>query len=107
MLGEEVFYLTGIDEHGQKVQGAAAADGKDAQSYCDELASSWRKFANVLGLSNNDFVRTTDTRHKRVVQGLLAKLHADGHFYKSKYEGFYSKRQETFLTEKDQNDDGT
>jgi len=107
MLGEEVFYLTGIDEHGQKVQGAAAAEGKDAQSYCDELASSWRKFANVLGLSNNDFVRTTDTRHKRVVQGLLAKLHADGHFYKSKYEGFYSKRQETFLTEKDQNDDGT
>lgn len=107
MLGEKSFYLTGIDEHGQKVQMAAAAAGKDAQSYCDELASSWRGFADILGISIDDFVRTTDSRHKQVVQALLTKLNQDGHFYKSKHEGFYSTRQETFLTEKDRNDDGT
>lgn len=107
MLGETSFYLTGIDEHGQKVQMAAEAAGKDAQSYCDELSASWRNFADILGISIDDFVRTTDSRHKRVVQALLAKLNRDGHFYKSKHEGFYSTRQETFLTEKDRNDDGT
>ena len=63
-LGEEVFFLTGLDEHGQKVQQVAVAEGKSPQVYCDELAASWRQFAAKLGLSNDDFVRTTDPRHK-------------------------------------------
>jgi methionyl-tRNA synthetase len=100
-LGEEVFYLTGLDEHGQKVQQAALAEGKSPQAYCDALAASWRELAAKLGLSNDDFVRTTEPRHKEVVQAVLSKLHAEGQFYKTTYSGFYSTSAETFLTEKD------
>jgi methionyl-tRNA synthetase len=106
-LGQEVFFLTGLDEHGQKVQQAAEADGKNPQVYCDELAAIWRAFAKKLELTNDDFVRTTSARHKEVVQAILAKLHAAGHFYKASYEGYYSAREETFLTEKDRLPDGT
>jgi len=105
-LGEEVFFLTGLDEHGQKVQQVAVAEGKSPQVYCDELAASWRQFAAKLGLSNDDFVRTTDPRHKEFVQAILSKLHAEGQFYKSTYSGFYSTNAETFLTEKDRLPDG-
>jgi methionyl-tRNA synthetase len=107
LLGDQVFFLTGMDEHGQKVQQAAQAEGKQPQQYCDELALSWRSFAKKLGLTNDDFVRTTEPRHKAVVQALLTKLHHEGHFYKTQYEGFYSLKEETFLTERDQNLDGT
>ena len=106
-LGQEVFFLTGADEHGQKVQQAAQKEGKSTQAYCDELAASWRDLARDLGLSNDDFVRTTSVPHKAVVQAILAKLNAEGHFYRSKYTGFYSAKQETFLTEKDRRPDGT
>lgn len=106
-LGEEVFFLTGLDEHGQKVQQAAQADGKDPQAYCDELAKTWENFAAKLGLTNDDFIRTTEPRHKDVVQASLAKVNEAGHIYKKTYEGFYSKKEETFLTEKDRRPDGT
>jgi methionyl-tRNA synthetase len=106
-LGEEVFFLTGLDEHGQKVQQAAQAEGKSPQAYCDELAAAWQDFAGKLDLSNDDFVRTTQPRHKAVVQAILSRLHADGQFYKEKYTGFYSTSAETFLTEKDRLPDGT
>src|SRR5688572_7654491 len=106
-LGENVFFLTGLDEHGQKVQQAAIAEGKSPQQYCDELAIDWKRLAETLGLSNDDFVRTSESRHKTVVQAILNKLHREGHFYKAEYRGFYSTRQETFLTEKDRREDGT
>ena len=106
-LGENVFFLTGLDEHGQKVQQAAESEGKTPQVYCDELAVSWKQFARLLGLTNDDFVRTTEPRHKTVVQAILSKLNAQGDFYKSSYKGFYSARAETFLTEKDRLSDGT
>jgi methionyl-tRNA synthetase len=106
-LGEETFFLTGLDEHGQKVQQAAITEGKTPQAYCDELAVSWKDLAAKLGLSIDDFVRTTQPRHKEVVQAILTKLHADGHFYKASYSGFYSATAETFLTEKDRLPDGT
>jgi len=106
-LGQEVFFLTGLDEHGQKVQQAALAEGKTPQAYCDELAADWKAFAEKLELTNDDFVRTTESRHKEFVQAILAKLHAVGQFYKATYEGFYSTREETFLTEKDRLPDGT
>ena len=106
-LGQEVFFLTGLDEHGQKVQQAALAEGKAPQTYCDELAIVWKQFAAKLELSNDDFVRTSELRHKKVVQQILAKLYAEGHFYKAAYEGFYSPKEETFLTEKDRRQDGT
>jgi methionyl-tRNA synthetase len=106
-LGQEVFFLTGLDEHGQKVQQAATAEGKAPQAYCDELAADWLAFAARLGLSNDDFVRTTEPRHKAVVQALLSRLHAQGDLYKATYAGWYSVRQETFLTDKDRNPDGS
>ncbi|MCX6904033.1 MAG: methionine--tRNA ligase [Verrucomicrobia bacterium] len=106
-MGQEVFFLTGTDEHGQKVQQAALAEGKSPQAYCDELAASFKTFAAKLNLTNTDFIRTTEARHKTVIQAILSKLHAQGHFYKAEYGGFYSTKEETFLTEKDRRPDGT
>src|SRR5882762_2294599 len=81
-FGQEAFFLTGLDEHGQKVQQAAIAEGKQPQVYCDELAASWKAFAARLELTNDDFVRTTEPRHKEVVQAILSRLCAQGQFYK-------------------------
>lgn len=106
-FGEEVFFLTGLDEHGQKVQQAALAEGKRPQAFCDELAESFRALWKNLGITNDDFVRTTEPRHKEFVQAILAKLHAAGQFYRQTYEGWYSTREETFLTDKDRRPDGT
>ena len=106
-LGQEAFFLTGIDEHGQKVQQAAQAEGKSPQVYCDELAVIWKALAAKLDLSIDDFIRTTDARHKQVVSAILTKLKNQGDLYKEPYKGFYSVREETFLTEKDRNPDGT
>src|SRR5882724_10012237 len=106
-LGQEVFFLTGLDEHGQKVQQAAIAEKKSPQDYCDALAADWQAFAKKLELTNDDFVRTTEPRHKEFVQAILAKLNDAGQFYKASYKGFYSAKEETFLTEKDRRPDGT
>jgi methionyl-tRNA synthetase len=106
-FGQGTYFLTGLDEHGQKVQQAALAEGKEPQQYCDELAGDWQRLAARLGVTNDDFVRTTQPRHKQVVQAILSKLQAEGHFYKDIYEGFYSAKEETFLTEKDRRPDGT
>lgn len=105
-LGEEVFFLTGIDEHGQKVQQAAEEEGLAPQDYCDRLAETWQAFAGRLGLSNDDFVRTSDPRHKKAVAALLNHLHDGGHFYKDAYRGYYSAKQESFLTDRDRGADG-
>src|SRR5436190_17343261 len=71
-LGESTFFLTGLDEHGQKVQQAALAEGKTPSAYCDELAVIWQDVAARLQLTNDDFVRTTQPRHKQVVQTILS-----------------------------------
>jgi methionyl-tRNA synthetase len=113
--GDRVFFLTGLDEHGQKVQQAAQHEAKEPQDYCDELAESWIRFAGRLNLSNNDFIRTSQPRHQAVVRAILSKLHEEDanlpeerrNIYKAQYRGFYSTRQETFLTEKDRLPDGT
>src|SRR5882672_2383552 len=106
-LGQEVFFLTGLDEHGQKVQQAAQAEKKNPQDYCDALAADWKAFAKKLELTNDDFVRTTEPRHKEFVQAILAKLQTAGQFYTKTYKGFYSTKEETFLTDKDRLPDGT
>ena len=106
-LGQDTFFLTGLDEHGQKVEQAALASGQKPQDYCDQLAIVWKALAETLGLTNNDFVRTTDPHHKAVVQAILTKLNKNGFFYKAAYKGFYSTREETFLTTKDRRPDGT
>jgi methionyl-tRNA synthetase len=106
-LGQEVFFLTGLDEHGQKVQQAAVAEGKTPQAYCDQLAADWQAFAKKLELTNDDFVRTTDPRHKQIVQASLTRVFSTGQIYKQTYSGFYSTKEETFLTDKDRRPDGT
>lgn len=106
-LGRDVFFLTGLDEHGQKVQQAALARKMSPQVYCDELALDWKAFAKKLGLTNNDFVRTTEPRHQETVQACLERARATGHFYKKTYSGFYSPKEETFLTAKDRLPDGS
>ena len=105
-LGQEVFFLTGLDEHGQKVQQAALAEKKNPQAYCDALAADWLGFAKKLELTNDDFIRTTEPRHKEFVQAILSKLNDAGQFYRKTYAGFYSAKEETFLTEKDRLPDG-
>ena len=105
-LGRKAFYLTGLDEHGQKVQQAAETAGKDAQTYTDELAGDWQSFVKKLGISNNDFVRTTDARHQTVVCEILQQLYDADEFYQDEYVGFYSAKQESFLTDKDRDADG-
>lgn len=106
-LGDDAFFLTGSDEHGQKVEQAAVALGKDPQNYCDELAKIWSPFVSKLNCSNDDFIRTTEPRHKEVVQAILTKLHKEDQFYRKTYSGWYSTKEETFLTEKDRLEDGT
>jgi len=106
-FGQEVFFLTGLDEHGQKVQQVAQAQGKSPQAYCDELAAHWQAFAVKLEITNDDFVRTTQPRHQAVVQAMLKRLHAQGDIYKAPYRGWYSWKEETFLTDKDRRPDGT
>jgi len=75
-LGQEVFFLTGLDEHGQKVQQVALSQGKSPQDYCDALAVDWQAFVKKLELTNDDFVRTTQPRHKEFVQAGLARVMA-------------------------------
>ncbi len=105
-FGTEVFFLTGVDEHGQKVQQAALAQGQSPKAYCDELAVIWKTLATRLELTNDDFIRTTEERHQKVVQAILTQLNNQGHFYKAAHRGFYSAKEETFLTEKDRLPDG-
>src|SRR5688572_1068423 len=80
-LGEEVFFLTGLDEHGQKVQQAALAEGKQPQAYCDELAADWKAFGRTLELTSDEFVRTTEPRHKTFVPAIPTQLRDAGQFY--------------------------
>src|SRR5690242_18963163 len=76
-LGKEVFFLTGLDAHRQKVQQAATAEGKNPQQYCYEGAGIWQAFAAKLNLSNDEFIRTTQPRHKDIIQAILSKLHRE------------------------------
>jgi len=99
MFGYETFFLTGVDEHGQKVQEAAAKRGMTPQQHCDEMQAHFRDLWPTLDISNDDFIRTTEPRHERVVREALQKLFDSGDIYKGEYEGFYSARVEKFFTE--------
>jgi len=103
-LGEEVHFLTGMDEHGQKVQQSARARGIEPMALCDQAAEDFRRLCANLEISNDDFIRTTEPRHKRVVQRVLQDLYDKGEIYQAEYKGFYSARAEQFLQEKDKVD---
>ncbi|MGC9513169.1 MAG: methionine--tRNA ligase [Fidelibacterota bacterium] len=101
MRGEDTHFLTGTDEHGQKVQQAAEKAGIPPEKHCDEYARRFRSFWDELGLTYNDFIRTTEVRHTRVVQKILQDLYEKGDIYKDKYEGLYSVAEERFITQKE------
>ncbi len=100
-LGHDVFFLTGLDEHGQKVQQAAEKRGLPPQQHCDELAPRFQNLWKTLEISNDDFIRTTEERHQKVVQSILQKVYDSGDIYQKEYEGLYSVAEERFITEKE------
>ena len=101
LMGAETHFLTGTDEHGQKVQRAAEARGIEPQVHCDEMHAEFRSLWPELHIANNDFIRTTEPRHTKVVQDVLAQLHEQGLIYAKQYGGWYSVSEERFWTAKD------
>ncbi|HSF68263.1 MAG TPA: methionine--tRNA ligase [Nitrospiraceae bacterium] len=104
LRGRDVFFLTGLDEHGQKVQQAAARAGIDPQTHCDTLAPQFQQLWERLNISNDAFIRTTDPPHKFVVQRYLQQLYDNKLIYKADYTGWYCTFDERFWTEKDVTD---
>ncbi len=106
LSGHEVFFLTGTDEHGQKVEKAALDAGLAPQDFTDRLAAEFRSTADALGISYDDFIRTTEPRHKAACAALWEKLRDAGQIYLGHYEGWYAVRDEAFygpdeITERD------
>lgn len=101
LFGHEVKFLTGVDEHGQKVQAAAAKRGMDPQAHCDDMQVNWKKIWAELGIQYDIFFRTSDDFHKKAVQACLDQLYKAGEIYAEDYEGLYSMSEEIFYTEKD------
>ena len=97
--GHEVFFLTGTDEHGQKVEKAAADAGKAPQQFTDEVSAIFADIAHQMNISNDAFIRTTEARHKAACQAMWRKLADNGHIYLGGYEGWYSVRDESFYDE--------
>ncbi|MCK4579629.1 MAG: methionine--tRNA ligase [Candidatus Marinimicrobia bacterium] len=100
-LGDETHFLTGTDEHGLKVQQAALERGADPQAHTDEFVVRFKEMWQRLNISHDDFIRTTEPRHKEVVTRLLQDLYDKGEIYQSEYEGWYSVSEERFITQKE------
>ena len=107
--GFDVKFLTGTDEHGQKVEKSAAEAGLSPREFCDKVSARFRDLASAMNFSNDDFVRTTEERHLKACQELWRRLEANGEIYLDKYAGWYSIRDEAFYAEseleKDENGD--
>ncbi len=102
LLGKDVFFLTGTDEHGQKVVKAAKKSKETPKEFCDKISARFRALKQILNLSNDDFIRTTDQkRHWPAVQKVWLKLKENSDIYKKKYKGFYCSGCEAFITKKD------
>jgi methionyl-tRNA synthetase len=97
--GYDVFFLTGTDEHGQKVEQAARAAGVDPQIFADRVSADFRDMTAKMGVSNDDWIRTTQQRHKVSCAELWRRIAANGHIYLGHYEGWYSVRDEAFYDE--------
>jgi methionyl-tRNA synthetase len=97
--GFDVMFLTGTDEHGQKVEKTARAAGKDAKTFSDEIAKLFLEMTGELNISNDQFIRTIEPRHIRSSQAIWKKLEENGDIYQNKYEGWYSVRDEAFFGE--------
>ena len=97
--GHKVHFLTGTDEHGLKVQRAAEKNGQDTQKFCDQISKTFQDLSKTLNLSNTDFIRTTEERHKKSVQHLWNELEKNDDIYLSNYSGWYSVSDEAFYNE--------
>ena len=97
--GYNVHFLTGTDEHGLKIQRAAEKKGLDPLKFCDEISQTFRNLSKTLNLSNTDFIRTTEDRHKKTVQHIWSLLEKNDDIYLSKYSGWYSISDEAFYNE--------
>ena len=103
-LEQDVLFLTGVDEHGQKVQQSAQRENIEPQAFVDQTSARFQELHRSLGVVSSRFVRTTDAQHKAVVRDWLQRLHDKGEIFFQEHEGFYSVRQEQFVTEKDKVD---
>jgi len=97
MLGADTFFLTGTDEHGQKIERAAQAAGKTPQAFTDEVSAQFRALWNRMGITYDDFIRTTEDRHKKRVQELFRQIRDKGHIYKGTYTGQYCVFDELYV----------
>src|SRR5271170_4582836 len=97
LLGAETFFLTGTDEHGQKIERAAQAAGKTPQQYADEISAEFRRLWKRMGISNDDYIRTTEDRHKKRVQELFRRIRDNGYIYKGTYTGQYCVSDELYV----------
>lgn len=104
MRGYDVMYLTGTDEHGQKIQKAAEDKGMEPQEYLDDIVATIKELWKKLKITNDDFIRTTEERHKKVVEKIFAQLLEQGDIYLDQYEGWYCISCESFFTEVQLND---
>lgn len=98
LTGYDVWFLTGTDEHGQKIQRSADAAGKDPQLFVDEIVDWIKQLWAALDISYNDFIRTTEPRHRKAVQNIFSRLYEQGDIYKGRYEGLYCTPCESFWT---------
>ena len=101
MNGKDVAFVTGMDEHGQKVADTAAANGMTPQAWCDSMEPAFRDAWDMLGITYTDFVRTTEPRHARTVRDFWQRLFDEGWLYKGAYEGWYCVHEETYYAESD------
>ncbi len=99
MRGFDTYFLTGTDEHGQKIQRRAAEAGKTPIEFIDPIIANFQALWKTLGIEYDDFIRTTEERHKKVAQDLFQQIYEQGDIYKSEYEGWYCTSCETFFTE--------
>ena len=97
--GFDVHFLTGTDEHGLKIQRAAETKNIEPLNFCDQISQTFRDLSKTLNLSNTDFIRTTEDRHKKTVQYLWSELEKNNDIYLSKYSGWYSVSDEAFYGE--------
>jgi methionyl-tRNA synthetase len=97
--GRDVFFLTGTDEHGQKVEKSARAAGMDPQAFTDQVSQNFRQLAADMNYSNDDFIRTTEPRHITASQAIWRAIKANGHIYLGSYSGWYAVRDEAFYGE--------
>lgn len=97
--GYDVMFLTGTDEHGQKVEKTARSNGTEPRDFCDDIAGKFQAMTRSLNISNDDFIRTTEPRHHASVQEIWRRIEAKGDIYLGKYAGWYSVRDEAFFGE--------